>query len=277
MRNLFKSKQLYFQPAEGIKAAIGLRFSNWPQQQPVWSAPVHTKASNPSSFLKLLSHAFILPVRGHFIIKELQNWDEKELLLCKGHMPPLGWGSDSYAQQELKRSHLISFTGVVEQAVCSHSSGVFTSKVNPRHGIYSLKTVPISFPHDQKYSQHWQFLTTCKEKAGCGGHACHPSFSQRWVGAMSLGLLCAQPVFHITFGISLMIPELRSAGCLRKGEPTRIRNRASPFLAAQSSLARGMYWDCGDLNPFKASWQQILSESGHTVPPVLSATETMQR
>lgn len=162
------------------------------------------------------------------------------------------------------KSHLISFTEVVEQAVCSHSSGVFTSKVNPRHGIYSLKTVPISFPHDQKYSQHWQFLTTCKEKAGCGGHACHPSFSQRWVGAMSLGLLCAQPVFHITFGISLMIPELRSAGCLRKGEPTRIRNRASPFLAAQSSLARGMYWDCGDLNPFKASWQQILSESGHS-------------
>lgn len=92
MRNLFKPKQLYLQPAEGMKAVIGQRFPNRPKKQPVGSVPMHTKASYAASFLKLLFHIFILSLRRHFIIKELQNKDEEELLLCSRQMPPMGLG-----------------------------------------------------------------------------------------------------------------------------------------------------------------------------------------
>lgn len=103
------------------------------------------------------------------------------------------------------------------------------------------------------------FWPPLRTKLGVVSHACHPRFSRGGWVPMSLGFQCAQWVFHITFGISLMIPELRSAGCLRKGEPTWTRKRASQFWTAQSSLPRDRYWDCGDSNPY-ASWRHILIE-----------------
>lgn len=54
---------------------------------------MHTKASNTVSFLKLLSILhFYLPLKGHFIIKELKNWDKEKKNLCNGQMPPMGLG-----------------------------------------------------------------------------------------------------------------------------------------------------------------------------------------
>lgn len=155
MRNLFKSKQLYLQPAEGMKEVIGLIFPNRPQQQRVRSVPMHTKACNPTSFLKLLSHTVILPEQGHFIIIECRTGMRKNYFfardICHHWAGALIHLLSSNSWGHTCKSHLISFTGVAEQAVCSHSSSVFTSKVNPRHGIYSLKTPNIlpSWPEIQ--------------------------------------------------------------------------------------------------------------------------------
>lgn len=64
-------------------------------------------------------------------------------------------------------------------------------------------------------------------------HVCHPSGSEGWWVPTSLGLQCAWPARfpHHIWHQSDDLGELRSAGCLRKGEPTQVRNRAAQFLA----------------------------------------------
>lgn len=134
------------------------------------------------------------------------------------------------------KPRFISFIEAAEQAeLCPCSSSIFTSKVSSRHGNFPLKTIPISILHEQKYSQRWQFLTAPR-KAGCGGPHLSAQFLRRWVGAHEPGT--ASQVSSLT-GTNLTIPE-RSAGCIRRAEPTWVAGRAPRFLPSWSSLPEGM-------------------------------------
>lgn len=191
MRKLFKSKQLYLQPAEGMKEVIGLIFPNRPQQQPVRSVPMHTKACNPTSFLKLLSHTVILPEQGHFIIIECRTGMRKNYFfardICHHWAGALIHLLSSNSWGHTCKSHLISFTGVAEQKLCVHTAVVSSPARSIQGMVFTHWKLPISFPHDQKYRQHWHFLTTSKEKAGCWGTCLSSQLLQRWVGAHEPG------------------------------------------------------------------------------------------
>lgn len=153
------------------------------------------------------------------------------------------------------KSPLIFSTGVTEQRVFTQQWFLHQQGQPKARYLFTenCSNILLSWPEMQSaLSVFWPPL---RRKVDVVSHACHPSLSRGGWVPMSLGLQCAQPAFHITFGISLMIPELRSAGCLRKGEPTWTRHRASQFLAVQSSFLKDIYWDCGDFGQLTVDFE----------------------
>lgn len=95
------------------------------------------------------------------------------------------------------KSHLISFTGVTEQPVCSYSSGVFTSRSIQGMVFTHWKL----FQHPSLMTRNTvsicNFFTTSEEKTGCGGPCLSSQLLQRWVDAHEPGAsVCSASFLH---------------------------------------------------------------------------------
>lgn len=117
------------------------------------------------------------------------------------------------------KSHLISFTEVAEWTEMRVHIELLSSPARSiQDMVFAHRRL---FQYSSLMSRNTvstsNFWPPLRRELGMVDPACHPSFSgvcgcpQAW-GCSMLG----QPGFYIMFGISLMMPELRSAGSLRR-------------------------------------------------------------